>query len=271
MQKTFGICLFVIAATLGSIGSAETLRIGGTGAALGPMARLGAAFQDLHPDTTIEILPSLGSGGGIKATMAGAIDIGLSSRDLKADEQVDGTSARIFAYTPLAFVTSVNTKINNVTTQELVEIYSGNMQHWPDGSMVRLVMRPASEIDTQLLRTLSEPMAEAVDVALQRPGLVSATNDQENADMLEKLEGSIGLVALGQVRAENRTLKVLTLNGEMPKHAHPFDPETEFAKALYLVTKADSTPITRSFVAFVLSEEGQKLLAALDHVPVRAE
>ena len=82
MQKTFGICLFVIAATLGSIGSAETLRIGGTGAALGPMARLGDAFQDLHPDTTIEILPSLGSGGGIKATMAGAIDIGLSSRDL---------------------------------------------------------------------------------------------------------------------------------------------------------------------------------------------
>ncbi len=65
--------------------------------------------------------PSLGSSGGIKATVAGAIDIGLSSRDLKDNEQVDGTSARIFAYTLLAFVASVNTTINNVTTQDLVD------------------------------------------------------------------------------------------------------------------------------------------------------
>tara|TARA_R110000868_G_scaffold36453_13_gene129426 strand:- start:1752 stop:2543 length:792 start_codon:yes stop_codon:yes gene_type:complete len=261
--------VLAVAILAASVSVANTLKIGGTGIALGGMSRLGTAFEELNPGTNIIVLPSLGSSGGIKALLAGATDIGLSSRELNNAEREAGALTQIYAYTPLAVVTSPDSKIDGVTTQDLEAIYSGTMTHWPDGSLVRIVMRPASETDTALLRTLSEPMAMAVDSALQRPGLVSATNDQENAETLEKLPGSIGLVALGQIAAEGRVLKVLSLNGELPKLDHDFKTESSFAKTLYLVSRQDMSPLANEFIQFVFSAEGRKILVAIDHSPVQ--
>jgi phosphate transport system substrate-binding protein len=232
------------------------------------MAQLGAAFEEDHPDTQVEIFPSLGSSGGIKALLAGAIDVGLSARALKGAEREAGASARIYARTPLAVVTSSGTEADGVTTADLVAIYSGTMTHWPDGSPIRLIMRPAEENDTQLLRTLSGPMAKAVDHALERQGLVSATNDQENAETLEDVPGSVGVVALGQITTEQRKLKVLTLDGNLPQVDRDFDPETSFAKTLYVVSREEMSPAADQFIAFVFSAKGRDILAATDHAPV---
>lgn len=251
-----------------SSGTAEILTVGGTGVALGGMSKLGAAFEELHPGVQIDVLPSLGSSGGIKALLAGAIDVGLSSRALEDAEQEAGAAARAYAYTPLAVVTSLDTEVDGVTIQDLEAIYSGAMTHWPDGSPIRLIMRPASESDTQLLRGLSDAMAAAVDASLERPGLVSAANDQENAELVEGLPGSVGLVALGQIAAEERKLKVLTLDGEMPAVARPLGPETSFTKTLYLVSKSEMSPLAHDFIEFVFSAEGHAVLTAIAHSPV---
>ncbi|MBT5861171.1 MAG: hypothetical protein HOH89_08470, partial [Alphaproteobacteria bacterium] len=41
--------------------AAETLTISGTGGDLGAMQMVGDAFQALHPDIEVQVLPSLGS------------------------------------------------------------------------------------------------------------------------------------------------------------------------------------------------------------------
>ena len=51
------------------------VRIGGTGTALGTMQRLVDVFRKIRPQADFVIVPSLGSGGGIKALRAGAIDV----------------------------------------------------------------------------------------------------------------------------------------------------------------------------------------------------
>lgn len=68
-------------------------------------------------------------------------------------------------------------------------MYSGELTHWPSGQPVRLVLRPLAESDTQILYGLSDDLSKALDVALARPGLVTATSDQENAETLDRLEG----------------------------------------------------------------------------------
>ena len=62
-----------------SAGLAESLKIGGTGGDLGTIKQICKAFQKSHAGVTVDVLPSLGSGGGIKAVLAGAIDIGLNA------------------------------------------------------------------------------------------------------------------------------------------------------------------------------------------------
>ncbi|MFY0732925.1 MULTISPECIES: substrate-binding domain-containing protein [Aurantimonas] len=251
----------------GPAASADSLRIGGTGVALGGMSLLAEAFEAAHPDTEIDVLPSLGSSGGVKALLAGAIDLSVSSRALKDAETEQGAIARLYATTPLAVVTSTGTDAEAVTTPDLAKIYAGTLREWPSGEAIRVVLRPESESDTQILRGLSDDMAAAVDDALKRPGLVSATNDQENAETLERLPGSVGVIALGQIATEGRKLKVLELDGIRPTPGATDPRSQRLIKSLYIVSTAQTAPAAEAFVDFVFSPEGRAILAANDHTP----
>lgn len=254
---------------LGSHAHAETLRIGGTGVALGGMRILGDEYQKLHPETTIVVLPSLGSSGGVKALLKGAIGLSVSSRELKEEEKAKGASARLYATTPLAIVTSPETTVDQVTTEQLVDIYSGVTTNWPSGELIRIVLRPQSETDTKLLRALSDEMAVAVDAAMDRPGLVVATTDQENADVLERLPGSLGQVAIGQIATERRNLKVLSHLGTLPHGSLGDAHQGIHKKSLFVVTTEAPSQEATDFVSFVFSPEGQAILEGLDHTPAQ--
>ena len=96
------VATFCLLFTAGSF--AATLKIGGTGAALGTMRILADQFVRKRPDISVVIPDSLGSGGGIKAVLAGALDIALSSRQLKPKEQNAGAKATQYATTPFVLV-----------------------------------------------------------------------------------------------------------------------------------------------------------------------
>ncbi len=268
MARILRLLMSVVAIVFCVPALADTLKVGGTGVALGGMIRLGDAFQELHLGKVVKVLPSLGSSGGVKAVLAGAIDIGVSSRPLTESEKEAGAQEREYAYTPFAIVTSMGTEAEGVTTRELEAIYSGEMVNWPNGEPIRVIMRPAEETDTKMLRSLSAGMAKAVDGALERSGLVTAITDQENAETLESLRGTIGIVTLGQIAAEKRHLKVLTLDGQMPSLDTIPDPESAFGKSLYLVSYSGTSPLARSFMAFVFSEQGRAILLSLDYLPI---
>jgi len=246
--------------------SAETLRIGGTGVALGSISVLADAFEAQHPGSEIEVLPSLGSGGGIKAVIAQAIDLGLSSRPLKDKEAAAGAKARPYAQTAMVFATSVGNDTSTITTEDIAEIYSGEASQWPNGTPIRLVMRPPSEGDIKVIRSLSQEIDQAVDAAFERASAVVALNDQENAETLESLEGSFGLMAVGQIKAENRQLKALKLVRSEATDMSDV-PEDEFLKTLYLVSSDAASPLAAAFQTFIYSEEAQAILSSYDFKP----
>ncbi|MEH6727365.1 MAG: substrate-binding domain-containing protein [Hyphomicrobiales bacterium] len=251
------------------VAQAETLRIGGTGVALGGMTLLGAAFEKQNPGTEVVVLPSLGSSGGVKALIAGAIDLSVSSRALKDAEEAKGAQGTLYATTPLALVTSSITNADAVTTESLAQIYSGELTEWSSGEPIRLVLRPMSETDTKIVGGLSDAVMQAIEGAHKRPGLLKATNDQENAEMLEHLAGSLGAVAMGQIATENRSLKILTLNGISPKPGDISDQDLAFSKSLYIVKTGSPSDLASQFFDFIFSEEARSILVATDHAPAR--
>lgn len=246
---------------------AETLRIGGTGVALGGMTLLGAAFEKQNPGTEVVVLPSLGSSGGVKALVAGAVDLAVSSRALKDAENAKGAEGTLYATTPLAIVTSTDTNADAVTTESLAKIYAGELTEWSSGEPIRLVLRPMSETDTKIVGGLSDAVMQAIEGAHKRPGLLKATNDQENAGMIEELAGSLGAVAMGQIATEKRQLKILALNGITPKPGVISEQDTAFSKSLYIVKTESTSDLAAQFFDFVFSEEAQSILVATDHMP----
>ena len=120
----------------------NTLRIGGTGLALGGLQILANAFMAENPDVDIEIPPSLGSGGGIKALLADAIDLSVSTRPPKEKEEAKGVTAFRYGRTPFVFATSEENDVDGVTTEQLADFYSGRVTKWPNGRDLQLVLRP---------------------------------------------------------------------------------------------------------------------------------
>ena len=249
---------------------AQTVRVAGTGSALGAMRLLADAFHAAGNATRISVLPALGSGGGIKAVLAGAAEIAVISRPATAEEQARGASAMEYARTPFVFATRPGNPIDGVTLAELADLYAGKRTQWAAGRPVRLVLRPMADIDTRLVAGLSPALRDAVASAGKRPGMIVADTDVDAADMIERSEGSFGATALGLVLSERRKIKVLKLDGVAPSAKSLADGRYALQKRLYLVTVPRSGPGAREFAAFVQSRSGRAILDRTGHVPTAA-
>ena len=87
-------------------------------------------YVKLNPDVTIEIQES-GSSAGIQSAMEGATEIGMSSRELKEDEAKELTSKQI-AMDGIAVIVNKNNTTDNLTSEQIQSIYTGDVTDWAD-------------------------------------------------------------------------------------------------------------------------------------------
>jgi phosphate transport system substrate-binding protein len=80
---------FGCALVAGPSAAAETLRVGGTGSAIGMLQQVGAEFTAATA-IKVEVVTSLGSNGAIRALVDGMLDIAVPARPLKTDETAAG-------------------------------------------------------------------------------------------------------------------------------------------------------------------------------------
>src|SRR5512135_1000960 len=107
------------------------IMIGGTGSALGGMREIAKAFRKEHPEITVSFVPSLGSSGGIKAALAGSLDLALSARPLTDSERERGALAVEYARTPFLFATKDASHAASLTLRKVASIYGGEAPQWP--------------------------------------------------------------------------------------------------------------------------------------------
>jgi phosphate transport system substrate-binding protein len=244
----------------------ETIRISGTGGSMETMKLLAAAFRKDHPNVRIVHLPNVGSSAAIKAVLAGALDVGVTSRPLTADEERRGAVQHQFAVTPLVLATGTGTRASGITAGKLAEIYAGSVTTWPDGSPIRLVLRPEADSDTLTLRSLSHDMDRALKAALSNKRMPVAITDQDSADMLERVPGALGTVTLAQVFTEKRAVNVLSLNGVAPTLESLRDGSYPLSKTLYLVTRGVPSFHAGLLVDYTRSAAGRAILSKAGHV-----
>lgn len=249
----------------GAPASADSVKIGGTGGALGTMQVLAEAFQKAHIDAKVVIVPGLGSGGGRKALLGGAIDIAVTSKAGKDEEKLEGAVATLYGRNPFVFATSKKNPVSALTTKDIVEIWSGKKTTWPNGQRLRLILRPATDSDTDILKSISPAMADAVKTALSREGMKVALTDNDSADAIESTPGALGTSLLALIVAEKRALKALSLNGVMPSTKTITDGSYPYFKSMYLLTGVKPSQAAQQFVSFVTSAQRHKVLRQLGY------
>ncbi len=237
-----------------------TLKIGGTGAAIATITQVAAAFQKKHPEVRFVFPPSLGSAGGIKAVSAGALDVGLNSRPLTAAERGHGLVVAEYARTPLLLVTSYKGAGVNFTLKQIASLYNGEIQRYPDGTPLRIIMRPEVEIDTHLVRGLSPEIDAAIQRAQLWEGMAIAVTDHDNAQMLEKTRGAIGWMTMAQLISEGLELTPLPLDTIVPNQTNFASGKYPLFRTFSVVTGPHPSPLAKAFLEFLTSAEGRAIL-----------
>jgi phosphate transport system substrate-binding protein len=238
--------------------TADSLKVGGTGTATELLRILGTAFTH-QSGVTVEVVPSLGSSGAIRAAADGVLDVAVSGRALKRDEIGNGLSIALTARTPFVFATS-HPAPNALRSARIAEVYSTIKATWSDGSALRIILRPRSESDTALMGELFPGLAAALEAARQRSDVPVAATDQDNADLAEETPGSLIGSTLAQIVTEKRRLRPIALDGVEPTIENFESGAYPYAKALHFVVGATANPLVKHFVAFLRSPEGQKAL-----------
>lgn len=243
--------------------------IGGTGNALGTMHLMADAYQEQHPDVTITVLPSIGSSGAIKAIPKGKIDIGLSSRPLKENESALGAIDLEYARTPTVIAMSNRSSNTDISTNDLIDIYSGKITEWENGELIRPVTRQANDDNTKQLKQLSPELKSAMEKIDQHSKFLFASTDQQAVDLIEKAQGSFGVTSLALILSEKRPIHALKLNGIAPTPEACISGEYPMIKHFYFILPKQQLPShVKAFLDFVESEHGQDILIDNGSYPI---
>jgi phosphate transport system substrate-binding protein len=257
------LALFAVIATVVifsvTASGADVIKVGGTGSALATIRAIADDFERENPGINVEVLPSLGSTGGIRAVLKGAVDVAVSGRELNDSEKKEGAAQMEYAKSPFVFVTNKN-NISTLTLKEIARIYDGSKTTWPDQKRIRLVLRPEKDASSMILMGISPEMGDAVHKAHRRPGMIVAVTDQDCAETLQNTPDSFGTLTLDQIISEKLSLNVLSLDGIKPSVKTLTQGSYKIYKPYYIVTTENTSLPAKKLISYMATPGGIKIL-----------
>jgi phosphate transport system substrate-binding protein len=236
--------------------------IGGTGAALGLLQILGAHHQ-ANRGAAVQVLPSLGSVGARHALAEGRIDLAVT---IEPEAPTTGISLGL---TPLCVVRHATGRCTDLAWDELATLLMAERRHWPDGSPVRLVLRPPHDRELMPLATGPAPLRRAAQGPADRAGLPVAMTSQENASLLTTLPGSIGLMTLAQFVSERLDLGLIAIGGIRPSVESLADGRWPWAIRFVVTSHARPRPQAQAFLDVLAAPATKAQLGVLGVMPER--
>ena len=222
------------------------------------MKMLAKAYEEQtdDPNARAFVPVSIGTGGGLRALSAGAIDLAITARSLTPEEMAMGFEEHPLATSRVVFATrrEALTQIDRAT---LLAIYRGEQRTWPDGRPITPLFRERGDSSLKLLRAHDPELGEALMPPERdtKRGLVLHT-DQQMRDALLEIDGAIGWLHVGMIRTESLPLHPLEVRRE--------DRTTlEIELPIYLVEAKDKgarRDVIERFLSFALGDEARQLL-----------
>ena len=256
---------FGCALAAGPSAAQDTLRIGGTGTAIGMLQQVGAEFT-AATGGKLEVVTSLGSNGAIRALADGMLDIAVPARPLKTDETAAGLRQVAVLRTAYVIATS-RFSAAGLKSTDLAKIFAAERPTWDDGTPIRIILRPRSDTDTALLGELFAGMTEAIESTRRRAEVPTAATDQDNVALADRTEGSLVGTTMSQIKTEHRNLHVVPLDGVAPTLANFESGSYRFAKHLYFIVPRASSAEAQRFMEFMRSARGVTALRETEILP----
>ncbi|CAN5918914.1 hypothetical protein BH11PSE3_BH11PSE3_40390 [soil metagenome] len=252
---------------LASPADAETLKVGGTGSVTELLRQLAPGFKE-DTGISLDVIAGMGSSSAISAAADGKIGLAFSGRSLRDKETSKGLGVALTFRTPFGLVTS-RPGPEDVKSKELAALYRSDNPRWPDGTPILINLRPADDSDSILLGQLFPGMAEALDHLRNRKDLTVAPTDQDNADLAEKVKGSLTSASLSQVITEKRDLRFVAIDGVEASTANYLNGSYPYGRLIYVVAPTVADRTVNAFLAYLAKPAAAEILQRSGMIPVK--
>lgn len=217
---------------------------------------LSESFMEKNSGVTVTA-EFIGSSAGIEALTGGSADIGNSSRALKDSEKAKGTVENVVAIDGIAVVTDKNSKADNLTKQQLTDIYTGKIKDWSEvggdsGAIVVIGREAGSGTRGAFEEILGIEDACTYANELDSTGAVMAK--------VASTPGAIGYVSLDVV---DDTVKALKLDGVEATPKNIIAGEYFLSRPFVMATMGPigkQNDVVKAWFDYIKSDEGKQII-----------
>lgn len=232
------------------------------------------AYMKKHPETVIQVTGG-GSGVGLAALINGSTDIANASRPIKSSE-VESLKAKYktkgieiaCAKDGLSVFLNKGNKVSELSIQQLGDIFSGKITNWKqvggDDAKIQLYGRESSSgtfefFKEHVVKTDFSPTCQTL------PGTAAIVN----AVKKDKYSVGYGGAAYAEGVKDCKVKKDAKSKGVLPTEANIKNKTYPISRYLYMYLKSKPTGETKAFIDWILSPEGQKMIASVGYFPLK--
>lgn len=226
------------------------------------VAALSEGFAELEPDVTVSYDPT-GSGAGITGAADKTLDIGLSSRALKTEEEetVQGT---IVALDGIALIVNKDNPVTDLSVEQLAKMFTGEITNWSEVGGAEGEIVPIGREAGSGTRDGFESIVDVKD-ACQYAQELTATGAVISA--VESNPLAIGYASLSAV---GDSVNMVTVEGVGCSEQTVLDGTYKIQRPFVFVTNKSAalSAQAQAFLDFAASPEAADLIRAAGAVPV---
>lgn len=217
---------------------------------------LAEGFMEKYPGVRVTV-ECVGSGAGIAAVVSGSADIGNSSRSLKPEEKESGAVENIVALDGIAVCVDPGSRVQGLTRQELIEIYTGGITDWSQvgGEELPIVV---------IGHTAGSGTREAFEELLGINYACDYANELNSTGaVLARVSSTPGAIGYISMEAVDESVISLELDGVKPDPENVERDKYILSRPFVMVTAGrieEQGELVRAWFAYVLGEEGRAVV-----------
>ena len=222
------------------------------------------AFMEKYPNVTVNA-EFTGSSAGIESLLSGSVDIGNSSRALEDSEKQNGAVENIVAIDGIAVVLDPANTVTDLTQDQLVQIYKGEVTNWKDlGGSDEPIVVVGREAGSGTRGAFEELLG--LEDACQYANELDSTGA-----VIAKVASTPGAIGYASLDAVDDTIIAARLNGVEPTEenikAGSYILSRPFVMATMGEVSAQSEPVQALF-DYLKSDEGKQLIQSVGLITV---
>ena len=214
-------------------------------------------YGEIQKDVTVNY-SCTGSGAGIEAVLAGNVDIGLSSRALKPEEEEKGAVGHTVALDGVAIVVNPASGVEDLSVEQIAQIFKGEITNWSELGGENAEIAVLGREDGSGTRSAFEEIV-GVD------GECKYTNEYSSTgDVIGNVASNPNAIGYASLSAVDETVKAVKVGGVECSEATIKDGSYEIQRPFLMVTLegAELSPAAEDFLNYATSADVAEYIAA---------